>query len=525
MYRTIIMALALSACILSETPVQTKDDFSVDKKADNITITITKLDVTDTNLELNYKIKNGSKHDIWICDSVTGVYGGPDFEVFLTEDTKTFVIRRRLDVPTEGVFWHSHPCGRYVRLCAGQTRVESLSLTVPVQANTVFLDERREQGSEYGGCLALEIGYYTRDLPGIIRGILEEAEKSPEIRTFADPVYLTAIKEWFGGVLDFNELNEELRYRDEEVLIPYTHQALKGEQVLRVIVDDLHIPYEEKEDRSGLSPPDLSRCSRLEIRYQPSMFEYFLPYASQQNLLDATETKYLKSQKMVVVDDREDLKAFAYEINKGLGGGGIFAVRSTAHMVCYRDNEPIISFTVHDKVIETEEKQRFRYRRGLPNIMRKLTPQIQPFELRVQCAANLKDLWHRLRLYHKAERNRLKDSSSKSEIVYPAPAKWCDAMVQAYQRIGMVDKFIMRPHMCLGAGEGKNHYAMNPNCKPDSPLDMVLLFETKAGWNQHGGAELFTFDNHDPKGGCVLLNDGTVKFIRTKEELRQLRWK
>jgi hypothetical protein len=28
-----------------------------------------------------------------------------------------------------------------------------------------------------------------------------------------------------------------------------------------------------------------------------------------------------------------------------------------------------------------------------------------------------------------------------------------------------------------------------------------------------------------PKGGCVLLNDGTVKFIRTKEELQQLRWK
>jgi hypothetical protein len=32
------------------------------------------------------------------------------------------------------------------------------------------------------------------------------------------------------------------------------------------------------------------------------------------------------------------------------------------------------------------------------------------------------------------------------------------------------------------------------------------------------GPDLFTFDNHDPKGGCVLLNDGTVKFIRTKEE-------
>jgi hypothetical protein len=28
---------------------------------------------------------------------------------------------------------------------------------------------------------------------------------------------------------------------------------------------------------------------------------------------------------------------------------------------------------------------------------------------------------------------------------------------------------------------------------------MVLLFETKTGWNQHSGEELFTFDNHNPK--------------------------
>jgi hypothetical protein len=32
-------------------------------------------------------------------------------------------------------------------------------------------------------------------------------------------------------------------------------------------------------------------------------------------------------------------------------------------------------------------------------------------------------------------------------------------------------------------------------------------------------------DSHEPKGGCVLFNDGAVKFIRTKEELQQLRWK
>ena len=89
----------------------------------------------------------------------------------------------------------------------------------------------------------------------------------------------------------------------------------------------------------------------------------------------------------------------------------------------------------------------------------------------------------------------------------------------------MLDHYIARTHKCPGEKSGKCHYAMNPICKPDSPGDMVLLFETKAGWNQHGGPELFTFHNHDPKGGCVLLNDGTVKFIRTKTELHSLLWK
>jgi hypothetical protein len=84
---------------------------------------------------------------------------------------------------------------------------------------------------------------------------------------------------------------------------------------------------------------------------------------------------------------------------------------------------------------------------------------------------------------------------------------------------------IKMPHKCPSASEGKSHYAMNPNCKFDSPSDTVFLFEAKEGWNQHGGPELFTFDNHDPRGGCVLLNDGTVRFIRTTEELQQLRWK
>ena len=120
--------------------------------------------------------------------------------------------------------------------------------------------------------------------------------------------------------------------------------------------------------------------------------------------------------------------------------------------------------------------------------------------------------------------------SKNKERVYPKPDKWCDSILNGYRFVTGPDEddgklFIKDLYKCPCIKKGKCNYAINPNCKPDSQTDMVLLFETKNGWNQYGGAELFTFDNHDPKGGCVLLNDGTVKFIRTKDELNKLRWK
>jgi hypothetical protein len=163
---------------------------------------------------------------------------------------------------------------------------------------------------------------------------------------------------------------------------------------------------------------------------------------------------------------------------------------------------------------------------GFPSL-KKLTPQIQAIDLRTRCAANLKNQWYRLRFHNLLEALRQNDPSIRNKTLYPTPSGWCDDILRPYPVFGFVASGNLnpKPHICPSAGKGKNHYAMNPNCKPDSPADMVLLFETKAGWNQHGGPELFTFDNHEPKGGCVLLNDGTVKFIRTKEELRELRWK
>jgi hypothetical protein len=41
-------------------------------------------------------------------------------------------------------------------------------------------------------------------------------------------------------------------------------------------------------------------------------------------------------------------------------------------------------------------------------------------------------------------------------------------------------------------------------------LLLVLLFETKGGWNQYGGPELLSTKNHKGDGCHVLINDSHV---------------
>jgi len=536
MNRFIGLILVLSLIIIPANLTQAENnrDSDVKKEVNDVTIDITELNVTDKTLELHYEIRNGSNRDIWICDGVSGY--GKNFEVFLSEDGQTLMIRRRFDVPTQKLF-ESPPIGRYIRLPVGHNRSESLLLSLPIRCRELFVYSGFIKDSVYVKRLAIEIGYYVGDLNSIIIGMLEKTERIIDERV--DKKF-DLIDEHLRILLHFNELNERLRQRDEQIIIPYG-LAFKGEKILKTTLDIQKIPYIGRSMRPGYKPPDLSLCTRAEIQYQPSMLEYFFAYAAERSLLSSLETQYLQSLKEVVVNDSENLKSLVNDVCRSKGEydiDGIVCERSKAKIVCYCDGDKIISFNVYDdETIENEEKQRIGYTTNL-KFLWMITPQIKPYEIRIQCAGNLKDLYHRFRLYHKAQELQPKRSSlrehwyrwrfyQKVDKAYPATTKWCDAMVWAYGTAGMLVENIEKPFKCIGSsdGKGKCTYALNPNCRYDSSPDTVLLFETKAGWNQHGCPELFTFDNHEPRGGCVLLNDGTVKFIRTQEELQQLRWK
>jgi hypothetical protein len=312
------------------------------------------------------------------------------------------------------------------------------------------------------------------------------------------------------------------------------------------------------------SPPDLRNCTYIEIRYPRSTLDYFLP-GPLKNVLNKEEKKYVKSFEYFKIADKKKIKSFAMDVSLGKYNGhmrGMLSYANPVQVTCYNNNKKIITFTIYRNKIITENKLIFKYPTGFPRMELIEPNEMRTLKLRGHCAWVLKSLY--------TNGFRLKNARS-----YPEPNQWCNNIVETLQNEFVIDEngikrrqyndesiplFFTCPSLRkrvfgetpFEGFDDKNlpteavktlfecDYAMNPNCEPNSPGDMVLLFETRAGWNQHGRPELFTFDNHEPKGnapiglpspqrssggGCVLLNNGTVKFIRTEEELQKLRWK
>jgi prepilin-type processing-associated H-X9-DG protein len=129
--------------------------------------------------------------------------------------------------------------------------------------------------------------------------------------------------------------------------------------------------------------------------------------------------------------------------------------------------------------------------------------------VRMTCATNLQELGKAMVLYANDYNDR-----------FPTTSKWCDLLTQ-YAGVAP------QAFQCKGGGgEGPCSYAMNKALEglgTNVPPDMVLLFETTPGWNQTGGAEILTVDNHQGDGCNVLFVDTHVEFVKP-EGLAKLRW-
>lgn len=125
----------------------------------------------------------------------------------------------------------------------------------------------------------------------------------------------------------------------------------------------------------------------------------------------------------------------------------------------------------------------------------------------VRCGDNLSYLGKAMLLY-----------ANDHDDQYPTPEKWCDLLIE-YLTIDLDETFFQY----LAKKKYRCCYAINPNAEPNGPSDIVLLFETKGGWNQFGGPEILTFENHKGRGCNILFNNGRVEFVKP-ERLGELKW-
>jgi hypothetical protein len=277
-------------------------------------------------------------------------------------------------------------------------------------------------------------------------------------------------------------------------------------------------------DQKTPHPPDLRSCTHIEvlcpeIRELALASRFFDP-----NFLSSEEIDSLESLEKFDVYDKKIIRDFISQISsgwsfKGAIEGNVPIGKPYLSLIFYYNKERIEQITMYGlSLIVTDKSHWFSYERELPNLLLAGPQEIKMLLLRLHCGLKLWALYEEFNIF------------SKSVKSYPLPIGWCEMLVKNKfagdsQGNEISEQQMRKLFVCPGVADGRSNYAMNPNCRLNSQPDTVLLFETRAGWNQHGGPELFTFDNHEPKGGCVLLNDGTVKFIRTKEELQQLRWK
>ncbi len=83
---------------------------------------------------------------------------------------------------------------------------------------------------------------------------------------------------------------------------------------------------------------------------------------------------------------------------------------------------------------------------------------------------------------------------------YPTPHLWCDLLTKHTD----ISPSALRHPLYR---QGPCDFALNPNAEPNSPGEMIVLFETAPGWNQYGTQEILKIDEDNMCGSHAVHDD------------------
>ena len=123
-------------------------------------------------------------------------------------------------------------------------------------------------------------------------------------------------------------------------------------------------------------------------------------------------------------------------------------------------------------------------------------------------------------------RNALRDYADERDGQLPPASDWCDVLIKE-------EGISPQVFVCQNSNTklGQSSYALNKNVVGMKfrhiPHNTVVLFEATPGWNQVGGPELVTGENHTVLSSemfNVIFIVGRVEH-HYKDQLNKLQWK
>jgi prepilin-type processing-associated H-X9-DG protein len=135
---------------------------------------------------------------------------------------------------------------------------------------------------------------------------------------------------------------------------------------------------------------------------------------------------------------------------------------------------------------------------------------VSPLAYRLVCSTNLSGLEKAIYVYAQDHNNMLPSQ------------RWCDDLIKGGDL--SPKNFVCKTSF---AADGQSSYAFNKNLigrkLSEINPNTVMIFETHPGWNQVGGPEILSIQNHEGKGCNILFADGHVEFVIT-DSIPKLRW-
>ncbi|MCF7973369.1 MAG: hypothetical protein K9N55_06110 [Phycisphaerae bacterium] len=226
---------------------------------DRARIVLKKFEITETTIDVVYEIRNETDHEIWICDGLMeGQYSDSYYEVSRDAAAQRLVVKKHINIPVIGlVDWYFPPFGVYQRLPAGEKHLSSFSRSLPLHRySSSWTGSETPEIVDLTG-MVIYVHYYNGDLPGLIRSLLTDADRfigklpsdwhdSPDTERILEYFPGLVLKYYFGseGLELFNENYSEDIRNGKLSMAYYKYEFLKDEEVLKLTVDGVSIPFD-----------------------------------------------------------------------------------------------------------------------------------------------------------------------------------------------------------------------------------------------------------------------------------------